>query len=207
MHTSQPKIQLPHIRGNVYKYGEAVSYRFELLRADDYDDLQLFQCGNEKLNNHIKSGVIQNDMIIDKDGLYFKFTDCKRETILGIASLATSGVLVKVGGYSHILPAIKIDIFAIDRGYQKLHYDAESENASQKDEHYYFSDDVLGNVVQHCKKIAEQYAYADYIVVYADKNAYRFYERNGFCDFNEYMMKEQNAEISENIPMYLDLNN
>ena len=64
MHTSQPKIQLPHIRGNVYKYGEAVSYRFELLRADDYDDLQLFQCGNEKLNNHIKSGVIQNDMII-----------------------------------------------------------------------------------------------------------------------------------------------
>ena len=108
MHTSQPKIQLPPIRGNVYKYGEAVSYRFELLRADDYDDLQLFQCGNEKLNNHIKSGVIQNDMIIDKDGLYFKFTDCKRETILGIASLATSGVLVKVGGYSHILPAIKM---------------------------------------------------------------------------------------------------
>ena len=35
-----------------------------------------------------------------------------------------------------------------------------------------------------------------------DENLIKYFE-----NFNEYMMKEQNAEISENIPMYLDLNN
>ena len=52
----------------------------------------------------------------------------------------------------------------------------------------------------------ENYALANYIVVYADKAAYRYYERNGFCDFSKYMKEERNMEISKNIPMYLDLN-
>lgn len=46
---------------------------------------------------------------------------------------------------------------------------------------------------------------ADYIVLYADKDAYRYYERNGFLDYSEYMIKENNQEINKNIPMYMEL--
>lgn len=46
----------------MYKYGEEISYNFELLKADDFESLQLFQCGNEPLDNHIRSGVIENGM-------------------------------------------------------------------------------------------------------------------------------------------------
>ena len=67
MHTSQPKIQLPPIRGNVYKYGEAVSYRFELLRADDYDDLQLFQFESVIAGIYLDGGMEQaKKFIMDK---------------------------------------------------------------------------------------------------------------------------------------------
>ena len=86
-----------------------------------------------------------------------------------------------------------------------MHYNAESENASNRDEHYYFSDDIIGNVISHCREISEEKALADYIVLYADKKAYRYYERNGFHDYSDYMVKENNQEISKNIPMYMEL--
>lgn len=45
----------------------------------------------------------------------------------------------------------------------------------------------------------------EYIVLYADRNAYRYYERNGFQDYTEFMVRENNQEINENIPMFLKL--
>ena len=48
----------------MYKYGEEISYDFSLLTAEDHIVLQSFNCGNEKLDNHIKSNVIKNKEII-----------------------------------------------------------------------------------------------------------------------------------------------
>ena len=33
----------------------------------------------------------------------------------------------------------------------------------------------------------------------------RFYERNGFLEFEEYMEKENKAETNANLPMYMKL--
>ena len=60
-------------------------------------------------------------------------------------------------------------------------------------------------IISHCREMSEKYALVDYIVLYADKNAYRYYERNGFSDYTEFMVKENNQEIHKNIPMYLKL--
>ena len=122
----------------MYKYGEEISYNFELLKADDFESLQLFQCGNEPLDNHIRSGVIENGMIVDEDGLYFKFTDTTTGKIIAIVSIATSGIIHEIEPFVQILPAIKLDILAVDKVYQKMHYNAEMEKA---EDHYYFSDE------------------------------------------------------------------
>lgn len=45
----------------------------------------------------------------------------------------------------------------------------------------------------------------EYILLYADRKAYRFYERNDFQNFEIYMEKENNMEINQNIPMYMKL--
>ena len=175
----------------MYKYGEEISYSFELVGVGDYDSLQLFECTNERLDRHIREDIIQNNVVMNEDGLYFKFVDTYRDKIISIVSLASSGIIYKVDNYTHVLPAIKIDVLAVDKEYQKLHY--------------YFSDEIIGVVISHCRKISEEYALADYVILYADKKAYRYYERNGFLDYSEFMIRENNQEVSKNIPMYLEL--
>ena len=59
--------------------------------------------------------------------------------------------------------------------------------------------------MRHCRKISDTKALAQYIVLYADVKAYRYYERNGFLDFNEFMVKENNQEINKNIPMFMKI--
>lgn len=189
----------------MYKYGEEISFSFNLLKVEDYEDLQPFTCGNQKLDNHIHNDIIWNNEIIDNDGLYFVFRDENTNKIIAIVSLATSGIVFEQTNYMHILPAIKIDVLAVDSKYQKIHYSKESEMSKNPDDHYYFSDEIMGEIIKHCRNIAETEALAWYIVLYADRNAYRYYQRNGFYDFNDFMVKENNQEINENIPMYMCL--
>ena len=99
---------------------------------------------NERLDRHIREDIIQNNIVINEDGLYFKFVDTCRNKIISVVSLASSGIIYKVDNYTHVLPAIKIDVLAVDKEYQKLHYDEASMNSTEPDEHYYFSDEIIG---------------------------------------------------------------
>lgn len=189
----------------MHKYGEEISYKFDLLKVEDYDKLQPFTCGNDKLDSHIHNDVIKDGEIVDEDGLYFVFRDLSKEKIIAVVSLATSGIMFEVTDYTHTLPAIKIDVLAVDKEYQKVHYDIMSEASVNVEEHYYFSDDILGAIVRHCRDISENMALADYILLYADEKAYRYYERNGFLGYSEFMIRENNQEINSNIPMYMQL--
>ena len=188
-----------------YRYGEEIAYEYYLIRPGDFNALQAFSCGNEKLDKFIHEELIVNGEINIEDGLPFKVENEATGEIIGVVSLATSGIIFQVENYTHVLPAIKIDVFAIAEKYQKLHYNEESEIATNPDDHYYFSDDVMGTFIRHCQNIAEKEAVAHYIVLYADKKARRFYERNLFEDFSQFMVKEQNMEIEANNPMYMKI--
>lgn len=188
-----------------YKYGEEIAYEYHLIRPGDCSALQAFSCGNEKLDHFIHNELIVNGEVNTEDGLPFKVEDVLTREIIGVVSLATSGIIYQVDNYTRVLPAIKIDVFAIDEKYQKLHYDEFSKNEDAPNAHYYFSDDIMGTFIKHCQKIAEEYAVAHYIVLYADKKAKRFYERNLFEDFSRFMVKEQNMEIEANDPMYMKI--
>ena len=188
-----------------YKYGEEISYDYQLIEPGDYNILQAFSCGNEQLDYFIHNELVCNGKVNTEDGLPFKVIDLQTKDIIGVVSLAASGIIFKVNNYINVLPAIKIDIFAIDTKYQKMHYDKESEQAESASAHYYFSDDVLGTFITHCKNIASEKAVAHYIVLYADKEKRRFYTRNFFNDFSEFMVKEQNMQINANDPMFMKL--
>lgn len=60
------------------RYGEEISYDFNLLKVEDYNSLQPFICGNEKLDAHIHNEIIKNGEIVDEDGLYFVFRDLSK---------------------------------------------------------------------------------------------------------------------------------
>ena len=188
-----------------YKYGEEIAYEYSLIEPGDMNALRAFSCGNENLDRFIHEELIVDGEVNVEDGLPFKVENKVTREIIGVVSIATSGIIFQVDNYTHVLPAIKIDVFAIDIKYQKMHYNEESERESNRDNHYYFSDDIMGTFIRHCQDIAENKAVAHYIVLYADKKAKRFYERNLFEDFGPYMVKEQNMEIEANDPMYMKI--
>lgn len=188
-----------------YTYGEEVEYKFGLLESSDRYKLKSFRCGNEKLDKFIQEDIILEHIVNNEDGLIFKVEDIKDHTLIAIISLATNGIVFKQTNYMKVLPGIKIDVFAVDMKYQKMHYNKESEQDPNPDNHFYFSDCIMCEVISHCNKISEEYALVNFILLYADKKAYRFYQRNQFLDFETYMEQENNMEINENIPMYMKL--
>lgn len=188
-----------------YKYGEEVKYKFSLLEDSDRHKLKKFNCGNAKLNSFIQNDIIPCVEVNNEDGLMFKAEDESANQLISIVSLATSGIIFKQTNYLKVLPAIKIDVFATDLKFQKLHIDQNSEQDSDSKNHFYLSDSIMGEVIRHCKIITEEYALTNYILLYADKKAYRFYERNYFLNFESFMEKENNNEINKNIPMYMKI--
>lgn len=188
-----------------YIYGEDIKYGYDLIKPNDFEKLQIFTCGNNALDKYIHNELISNNVVNSNDGLPFKVWDNFNNEIIAIFSLASSGIIYSVDNYTHVLPALKIDIFAVDVKYQKLHIDKASKSSNNSNEHYYLNDSILNRVIEFCRNISETKAIAKYIVLYADKNARRFYKRNLFVDFSDFMIAESNMEIMANDPMYIVL--
>ena len=186
-----------------YLYGEEIEYEYKLLKPEDYDKLQAFSCNNKKLDFYIQKELIRNGEVDTEDGLPFKVWNKETGEIIGIFSLAASGIIGEIDNDTHVFPALKIDIFAIDIKYQKIHMDELSKCSEDRDDHFYLSDSIMCEVIKFCREISENKATAKYIVLYADSKARRFYERNLFTDFSEFMKKESNMEINKNDPMYM----
>lgn len=188
-----------------YTYGEEIRFKLSLLQPSDSQKIMQFTCGNQQLDRFIQKEIIVENEVNNEDGLIFKVENLDNDEIIGIVSLAANGIVFKMTNYMKVLPAVKIDVFAVAEKYQKMHYNEESRNAADPDDHFYLSDSILCNVIKHCYEISENYALVNYILLYADRNAYRFYQRNQFLDFENYMEQESNMEIRENIPMFMKL--
>lgn len=189
----------------IFEYGEDIEYSIGVLEYSDKSDIQEFDCGNEIINSYIRAEIFGETELLLTDGLHFKVCISGTNKIIGFFSLASSGIVHKMDNYLHMIPAIKIDVFAIDKNYQKIHFNKESKQSINNGEHYYFSDQILMEVVRHCREIDTKFALVDYIVLYAAKNAVHFYERNFFGSLEPYMLNEQNMEINSNIPMCMAL--
>lgn len=196
-----------------YAYGEQVEYEHSLVKLEDYKKLQAFSCGNKNLDHFFHKELIYEAKIYDikeknvytDDGLPYKVVDKKTGDIIAIYSLAASGIFFEQTNYMQTIPAIKIDVFAVDEKYQKMHMNLESQEKKDPDEHRYLSDSIMCDVIDHCVTISQEYATIRYIILYADKKAKRFYERNLFNPFSEFMKKEKRMEIAKNDPMYMEL--
>ena len=196
-----------------YVYGEDVKYEHCLIKLEDYEKLQAFSCGNNNLDHFFHKEIIQDKtiygiterIIYTDDGLPYKVVDLETGDIIAIYSLVASGIYYEQPNHMHTIPSLKIDVFAVDKKYQKIHMNAESQNDENPDEHCYLSDSIMCDVISRCIKISQEYATIKYIILYAEKKALRFYERNLFSPFSEFMNQEKNLEISENVPMYMEI--
>ena len=181
------------------KYGKNIDYSdLIIIQPEDREKLQAFCCGNKILDNYIHNEIFEENY---PQGLHFMVKNNSNDDVIAFVSLATSGIVFEEGTYTEVLPSIKIDVIAVDKKYQKMPYYEDMDD----DDHCYLSDFIMSSVIGHIREIDEKYALVDYILLYTDKDAERYYERNGFGHYSEFMKKEKKMEINENIPMYMAL--
>ncbi|MFU0827853.1 MAG: hypothetical protein ACFWTJ_10045 [Lachnoclostridium sp.] len=178
-----------------YKYGNEISYDIIKLGKNNYTLLKDFDCGSETLNNYFREECENDDSVVT-----YLFVDKKLNKLIGCVSLACSGIMYEVGKYVNTFPAIEIKYFAVRSCYQDLLYEA-----SEDSEHYYFSDELLSSIIFKCCDISQNIIGASYLILYSVKDAVHFYRRNKFIEYNEYMKKNKNQEITDCYPMFLPL--
>ncbi len=184
-------------------YGKDVKFKIGLLKFEDKETIQSFSCDNDVLDRYIKNEIFDEASLNTSDGLHFKVYINDTKEIIGFFSLASSGITVQQENYSRTLSAVRIDVFAIDTKYQRLHWDEDSKNSVNPDEHLYFSDMIMAEVLKHCRDVDSSKMLIDYVILYAAKSKLRFYERNLFKSFNDFMIPDKNMEVNNSIPMYM----
>lgn len=173
--------------------GNNISFNI-VLYTDEYKDVVSdFDCGNEVINDYLK-----NSALSDSDNVTYLFVDISNN-IIGFSTLCCSGIRYTVGkGYQSTLPAIEIKYFAILSDLHKLIYD-------ETDEHFYFSDKVFCELLKICRDISQDVIGARYIVLYSVPDAVRFYKRNMFEIYTEYMSKDKTTFLNDCVPMFMEL--
>ena len=177
----------------VYKYGQQINYTIEKLSPDNGKLLGDFSCGNEVIDHYL-----YEDAIKDTSSICYVCIDSSSNEVIGFAALSCSGIHFEVDSMRKTIPAIQITYFAIDIKIQDLLYD-------DKDDHFYFSDMFLCDMIKMCRDITENYIGAEYIILYSVPDAKHFYERNMFEDYTQYMKSDRYAYLDDCVPMFMQL--
>lgn len=177
----------------MYKFGREIDYTVERLSPDNAELLGDFDCGNEAINEYIHEKSIH-----DTTAIGYLCIDNNERKVLGFATISCSGIQSCVGEMRVTLPAIQIVYFALANSLHKMVYD-------EQDEHYYFSDTFLCDILFMCREITDKYFGARYIALYSVPDAEHFYRRNSFENYLEYMTPDNNRYIDGCIPMFMEL--
>ncbi len=175
------------------KFGHDINFKMRVLSPNDKELLGDFDCGNEVINDFAINKLAQQS-----DYVTYVFEDTDINQVIAFASLACSSIKYECQNIVQSLPAIEIKYFAIKKQLQKFKYD-------EDDDHFYFSDMILSKIILKCREISEQIVGANYIILYSVPNAVKFYTRNFFEDYSEYMLKDNISFLDGCKPMYMPL--
>lgn len=172
--------------------GKDIKYKI-CLRSPDDIPLGDFTCGKEKIDKIIRNNALANCVT-------YLVKNQPGDKIIAYCSLSCSGIHQQIGNIIQVYSAIEIKCFAVLDKLHKLPYDND-------DEHFYFSDKILCEMVNICRDISENQVGAGCIVLYSVPEALNFYQRNNFKSFDEYALKfRENIRFLDGCtPLFLDL--
>lgn len=159
-------------------------------------DIKNFKCTNENIDDYLYNSALKDF----NDGLTVTklFINKKNKDIVAYFSLCSSAIVYKIMGKLHYEPAIEIKMFAVNEKYQHMKY-------SEDEEELTLSDMILSMVIGEIRDIGEKYCGVKSVILYSVPEAYNFYDRNFFEDFNEYMVKDQGCFTNDCKAMYMIL--
>lgn len=183
---------------NQINRGRDINFKLVEYSSKYYDTVKKFKCGNSVIDDYIV-----NKAKDDIGTVTYLVINADIPEVIGFISLSCSGIkhnFCADSGYSvsETKAAIEIKYFAIASKFHKLLYD-------DSDEHFYFSDMVFCEALKKCRYISENIIGAEYIMLYSVDTAKRFYKRNLFETFTEYMSRDNINFLEGCTPMYICL--
>ena len=174
--------------------GEDIPFEIVLFTSKYKNAVKDFDCGNEVINQYLTEQAYD-----DINAVTYLVINSDNKEVIGFISLCCSGIRYTTDESFHVtLPAVEIKYFAIINSLHKLVFD-------DTDDHFYFSDKVLCEVLRMCRDISERIIGARYILLYAVDSAVRFYERNLFTPYTEFMSKDKIRFLDGCTPMFMEL--
>ena len=169
-------------------YGNQID--LEYLYLSECDNINEFTCGNEVIND-----IIKNKLVEDTSTTSFAVINKNNHDIIAIYALSCSGFVVQSANKFHIYPSVEIKYFVINDQYQDIQYCEDRSFGC-------LSNIIFDKVIADIYEFTENYCGADKIILYSVPSAYEFYNRAGFCDFEEYMLQSDDKFLDGCIPMY-----
>lgn len=154
-----------------------------------------FTCGNSFIDKYFHEKA-KNDT-----NICYAYRELHLNKIIGLASICCSGINLNDAHLTSLLPAFKIDYFAIATSFQNILYSPMSDET----DHFYLSDLFLSKMVSEIRQLSQNAVGASYIILYSVQDARHFYKRNLFKEFQPFMKPENNRIIDDCIPMFLEL--
>lgn len=167
----------------------------EVVSEDSASIFSAFSCGNEEIDKYFREKAA-----VDAQNVCYLYRNKVNGDVIGAAALCCSGVNVGNNVLVQLIPAIKIDYFAISVAYQDVRFPG-----SEPSDHFYISDAFLCELIKEIEYISEQYVGAKFIILYSVPDATHFYDRNKFGEFATYMKPEQYMYLEGCKPMFMAL--
>ena len=162
-------------------------------RNDAASIFSYFTCGQEPIDRYFHTRAA-----CDMQNVFYAYR-CG-EDVAGIAAVCCAGIHLDNADRIQLIPAVKIDYFAVAETYQHTPYPG-----TEQEDRFLVSDAFLCELIQAIRRISETAVGATHIVLYAVPTARHFYERNFFSDFAEFMKPENYAYLDGCVPMYMSL--
>lgn len=188
-----------------YKYGENIN--FEETIITDKSELNDFDCGDSDLNKYMWECIDENSSTIHA------LIDKKLHKIIGVCFLKCSAYIEKQGmanidadgnldednPFNYAMhPAVEILYFAISIEYQDLPFNADKNNGC-------LSNVYLNMMIDNIITSSKEFAKSKYVLLYSVADAYCFYDRNNFCDFNDTAITDCDERLVDCKPMFLEI--
>ena len=173
---------------NTYSAG----FYMEVVSEESASIFSSFSCGNEVIDKYFREKTESDSAVC------YVYRNAENQDIVCAAAICCSGINMGNDRSQQLMPAVKIDYFAISEKYQDVPFPG-----TDIEEHFYISDAFLCELVKEIGKIAESYVGAEYIVLYSVPDAVHFYQRNHFLEFEKFMTPEHRTFLDGCTPMYM----
>lgn len=149
-----------------------------------------FDCESPEINKYFREKALD-----DFDAVPFVFTN-EDGSIVAMASLSCSSIVVESHNKLILYPAVEIKMFAVNKSFQ--HKECPGYGAN-------WSTYCLDTLIGHIYAFTDNHCGASRIVLYSVPDAIGFYEKNGFKHFEDLMRPQDKQYLKGCAPLYMPL--